>query len=94
MAVVQVTQAPSRAEYERISKIVDLASSRPDGLVLHVAADLPSGEVQIIDVYETEEQLVAFAEERIMPAFAQAGVLEQVMTGPMPVAHEAFDLVR
>jgi hypothetical protein len=94
MAVVQVSQAPSRGQYERVARIVNLDGARPEGLVLHIATDLPTGEVQIIDVYETAEQLAAVGEQRVMPAFAQAGVLEQVMAGPRPVAHEAFAIVR
>lgn len=94
MAVVQVTRAPSRDDYERVARIVNLAGARPDGLVLHAATDLPGGEVQIIDVYETAEQLAAVGEQRIFPAFAQAGVLDQMVAGPRPVVHEAFTIVR
>lgn len=94
MAVVQVTQAPSREMYEHVARIVNLDGARPEGLVLHIATDLPTGEVQIIDVYETAEQLAAVGEHRVIPAFAQAGVLDQVLAGPRPVATEAFAIIR
>lgn len=94
MTVVQIAQAPNRAEYERVAKIVDLAGTRPAGLILHAATELPSGEIQIIDVFETAEHLAAFGQQRIFPAFAEAGILERMKASPMPAAHEAFDLVR
>jgi hypothetical protein len=94
MAVVQVTTAPSRDEYESVSKRLDLETDRPVGLIVHSAAELPSGEVQIVDVWESEETLRTFAEQRLFPAFADAGVMDRVQAGPPPVPAEAFHLVR
>jgi hypothetical protein len=93
MAIIQVTTAPSRAQYEQVVTAVDL-SNRPAGLILHAAAELPSGEVQIVDVYESMEAAVAFRDNRLLPAFNEVGVLEMVQASPQPAPLAIFDLVR
>lgn len=92
MPVVQVATAPSRAHYEKVREFVDLAADRPHGLIHHSAAELPGGEIQIVDVYESRADYDAFG-ERIFKAFAQAGVLEMVQAQGRPVAYETIDCV-
>lgn len=93
MAVVQVATAPGRAEYEKVSGFLNLADNPPVGLIHHNAAELPNGEVQIIDVWETRADSEAFG-ARIFEAFAKAGVLEMVQErgGPPPV-YDVFDIM-
>ncbi|HET6818317.1 MAG TPA: hypothetical protein VFH66_13910 [Mycobacteriales bacterium] len=93
MAVAQVSSAPSREHYDAVRKHLDLDARRPDGMLVHAASELPSGEVRIVDVYETREALESFAQSRLFPAFAAAGVEEIAMRGDRPVAYEAFDLI-
>jgi hypothetical protein len=92
MAIIQVTTAPSRAQYEQVVKAVDL-SDRPAGLILHAAAQLPTGEVQIVDVYDSIEAAVAFRDSRLFPAFKEVGVFEMVQASPQPAPLEIFDFV-
>ena len=94
MPVTQVSMAPSRELYDSVVKHLDLETNRPAGLILHAASELPSGEVRIIDVYDSAADLQAFAETQLFPAFAAAGVMEMVMSNERPVPYEAFDLVR
>jgi len=93
MAVVQVANAPGRAEYQKVHGFLDLEANPPGGLIHHNAAELPNGEVQIIDVWETRADAEAFG-ARIFEAFGKAGVLEMVMErGGPPEIHEVFDLM-
>jgi hypothetical protein len=94
MTVVQVSTAPSRAAYDAVVPLVDLAGSRPEGLIAHTAHELPDGSVQIIDVYESREALEAFGRTRMLPAFQSAGVMAQVEAQGTPTAYDAFDVVR
>ncbi|GAC1380542.1 MAG: hypothetical protein NVSMB48_06800 [Marmoricola sp.] len=93
MPVVQVAFAPSRAEYEKVRGLLNLEADPPSGSIHHNAAELPSGEVQIIDVWESRADAAAFG-ERIFKAFAEAGVLEMVMErGGPPELHEVIDMM-
>ena len=94
MAVVQVSIAPSRERYELVRSHVNVAGDLPAGLILHAASELPSGQIQIVDVFETAEALAAFGNDRMMPAFRLAGVLGDITARPAPAAYPAFDLVR
>ncbi len=91
MAIIQVTTAPSR-QYEQVVKAVDF-SNRPAGLIFHAAAVLPTGEVQIVSVYESLGAAVAFRDNRLFPAFKEVGVLEVVQASPQPSPLEIFDFV-
>jgi hypothetical protein len=93
MTVMMVSTAPDRDVYDRVSKFVNIAGDRPAGLILHAAAELPTGEVQIFDVWDSEESISAFAEQRIMPAFAEARVLDIVQSRPRPVHHITFEFI-
>jgi hypothetical protein len=93
MPVVMVSTAPDRDVYDRVSKFVDISGDRPAGLILHAASELSTGEVQIFDVWDSEESVAAFAEQRMMPAFADAGILDTVRSRPRPVHHVTFALI-
>ena len=93
MAVVQISTAPSRTLYEKVTSLLSLADAVPAGLISHTAVELPSGEVQIIDVYATTEQLRSFSEQQLFPAFEQAGVMDMVMANEPPVVRESFHTV-
>ncbi len=94
MAVVQVAIAPSREMFEKVQELVGTDQNRPTGLILQSAAELPSGEVQVVSVWESAEAAGAFVETRLLPAFSEAGVMELVMASPMPEALETFHLIR
>ena len=94
MAMSQVSSAPNRDAYDAVMKVLDMAGNRPDGLILHSAAETPSGEIQILDVWESQEAGDAFVQQRLMPAFQQTGFMEQVMSQEPPTPYEVFDLVR
>jgi hypothetical protein len=94
MAVVQVSTAASREQYDSVRAHVDVAGALPAGLIVHAAAELPSGEIQIVDIFESEEALAAFGADKMTPAFRQAGISEQIAARPALVAYPAFDLVR
>ncbi len=69
-------------------------SHRPAGLILHAAPELPTGEVQIVDVYKSIDAVMAFRDDRIFPAFTELAMLETVQASPQPPRLEIFDLVR
>jgi len=94
MTVLMVSTAPDRPSYDKVAGIVDLVADRPAGLVLHAASELPDGSVQIVDVWESAEHAEAFGRDRIFPAFAAAGVLEQMTNQPPPVPYPTIDMVR
>ena len=94
MAISLVSTAPTREAYDAVQKLLDMAGDRPEGLILHSAAQTPSGEVQIVDVWESQAASDAFVQQRLMPAFEQSGYMEQALGQEPPTAYEVFDLVR
>jgi hypothetical protein len=93
MPIVQVSQSGSRKEYESVVSSLDLADNRPPGLILHSAAETASGAVEIVDVWESAELAGAFERERLFPAFQAAGLMDQIVERPQPVAYEPFDYI-
>ena len=88
MTVVQISQAPDRAAYEAVRAA--LPTEPPAGLLLHTAHELPDGTVQLVDDYRTAQDLRAFVEGTLFPAFERAGRLAQTTAQARPVPHEAF----
>lgn len=88
MSVVQVSSAPDRESYEKVRAL--LPGTAPKGLIAHAAAELPDGSVQIVDVYESREEMEAFETSSLLPAFAQAGLTDEVQSRPRPTPYEAF----
>ena len=93
MPVIQVSQAPNRAAYESVNEHLTL-DPKPDGLLFHAASERRDGTVEIVDIYESAEQLQAFARAQLFPAFEAAGVMAMVQAQEPPTAHEPFHLVR
>lgn len=87
MPVAMVSYADSKAEYDAVSGVM---TPKPQGLIVHAASELPDGRVQIIDLWEDQASSQGFAENVLFPAFRQAGLLEQLLAAPQPVAYETF----
>ena len=92
MPVLQVSQAATRAQYEKVAQVVNLDDQPPAGLICHAVAETPSGEVVIVDVWESAEASAEFARDRVFPAFAATGNDELMAQGPPP-AYETFHLI-
>jgi hypothetical protein len=77
MAVLMVLEAPgaTREEYDRTNEIMGIRGDddAPEGLIQHVAAFDDEGLV-IADVWESEEALGRFYEERLGAALEESGV--------------------
>lgn len=86
MAFLAMSTAPSRELYEQVS--AQLGGEPPAGLLVHAAAEV-DGAVQIVDIWESQEAMAAFA-ERIVPVIMAAAGGE---AGTPPTPYEIFDLV-
>ena len=91
MPIAMVSYADSKAEYDAVPVVMN---PKPQGLLVHAASELPDGRVQIIDVWQDHATAQKWSETVLFPAFRQAGVLEQMMAGPQPVAYETFDFAQ
>jgi heme-degrading monooxygenase HmoA len=77
MAVIMMFEAPGATlgDYEEINAALGIHGDEdaPDGLVWHTASTTNDG-VLIVDVWESEQKLRHFFEDRLQDALAQAGV--------------------
>jgi len=77
MAIVMRMEAPGAtlAQYEQVNAILGIAGDEdaPDGLILHMAGKTDDG-VVVIDVWESEEKLNGFFEQRAGAALHEAGL--------------------
>jgi hypothetical protein len=92
MSVLLVMNAPgaTAAEYDRANEIMGIGGDddAPDGLVQHVAAADGAG-LLIVDLWESEEALGRFFEERLGAALAEAGIRSDSKPAALPV-HNAL----
>jgi hypothetical protein len=85
MSVLMIMEAPGATpeEYDRTNEIMGIRGDEdaPDGLIQHVAAIDDSG-LLIVDVWESEEAIGRFYEERLGAALEQAGIAEKASGKP------------
>ena len=68
-----------------------LANGKPAGLVLHVAGRDKVGQLQILEVWESEEAHDRFGEQALFPLFKEYGI--DVSQGPGPGRLEVTNLI-
>lgn len=93
MGFVHISLAPSRELYAKVRGQVDLTELQQDGLLLHAASELDTGEVRIVDIYADQTALDQ-GRARMLATFASLGVGPAVQAGPQPEISETFELVR
>ncbi|HEY0417115.1 MAG TPA: hypothetical protein VGC78_12080 [Gaiellaceae bacterium] len=78
MAVVMSMSWPtiSQAEYDKAREVVGWEREPAQGGRNHIAWFEPGGGLRVVDIWESQEDFDRFANERLMPGLAQAGLLE------------------
>ncbi len=77
MAVVMKMRWPgvTRAEYDKALEVVGWEQDPAQGGRNHVAWFDAEGVFHVVDVWDSEEDFQRFADERLMPGLASAGIL-------------------
>jgi hypothetical protein len=66
--------------YDAVNRRLDLEGDPPDGLLSHAVAPMEGGGLRFWEVWESEEHMRRFEEERLLPAMrAEFG---EVPSGP------------
>jgi len=76
-------------QYDDVSK--DLGGEPPEGLVLHLAGITETGEMQIFEVWESDDARTRFA-EKLFPVFARHGF--DPAKAPQPIRMDVHNLMR
>ena len=75
MAVVALfTGKITKEQYDLLRREVDWENKHPAGAVFHAASFDEAGNVHVADVWESAEELNAFAQTALMPAFARHNI--------------------
>jgi hypothetical protein len=61
----------TKAQYDILRKDVDWENKHPAGGIFHAASFDDKGHVHVADVWASEDDLNAFAQKHLMPAFAK-----------------------
>ncbi len=88
MAVMMILdwEGVTPEQYAQVNDTMGIHSDAdaPDGLISHIAAIDESGELTIVDLWESEAALGRFYETRLGPALAEVGIPEsQARTHPV-----------
>jgi hypothetical protein len=93
MAFVVIAHPPSRELYEKVMGKLGGADDPPAGLIIHTASEV-DGRVRVVDVWESREASEAFDRDKLMPAFAAAGITPEMQAQAQPERCETFDVIR
>ena len=73
MPILAIFTGLTKDQYEALRKEIDWENDWAPGAIFHVASFDDGGGVHIADVWDSEQQLNAFVEKRLMPAFQKLG---------------------
>ena len=93
MALVVIAHPPSRDAYEKVMEKLGNPDDPPAGLIVHTASEF-DGRVRVVDVWESRQAYEAFERDRLMPAFAAAGITPEMQAQARPEHCETFDELR
>jgi hypothetical protein len=96
MAIIRI-QRPEGVtldRYRAVQERLNLGDDAPAGLIMHTAGEV-DGQLQIIDVWESQEEADRFGNERLLPAIKSV-MGEQTPTVPPrgTVIYELANLIR
>ena len=85
MAVTMISQFQATTDqYDEVERRLDLDNNKPDGLLIHTAADIGDGMLRVVDVWESAEQFNAFNEGTLMPIVVEVMGEPPAETEPAP----------
>ena len=64
----------TKAQYDTLRREVDWETKQPAGAIFHAASFDDEGQIHVADVWATADQLNAFAQNHLMPAFTRHGI--------------------
>jgi quinol monooxygenase YgiN len=83
MAIAVIAAIPSKEAYETVTEAM-FGTKRPpavDGCLVHSAGEGPNG-FRVVDIWESQEALDSFTNDKLMPAMQEAGLADMAGTPP------------
>jgi hypothetical protein len=97
MAIAFLMEAPGDAHpgaYDAVNEKMAIDSSPPPGLIIHTAGHAENGSWRIFDVWESQEALDKFNEERLMPALREVIGDQADAQPPVSEIYELYNVMR
>ena len=97
MAIAFLMEAPGDAHpgaYDAVNQKMDIESNPPPGLIVHTAGRAENGGWRIFDVWESQEALDKFNEERLGPALQEVIGDQAQVTPPVREIYELHNVMR
>lgn len=82
IARIQRPEGVTLDMYRAVQEKAGVETDPPQGLIIHTAG-MVDGELQIVDVWESQDAADRFGQERLMPAIKEVAG-DQAPTGPPP----------
>jgi hypothetical protein len=78
--------------YDKVNEAMGVQDNPPEGMIIHTASRTDAG-MTIVDVWESQEAMDRFRDERLMPAIREV-VGEPQGPEPQVKVLEVYDLVK
>lgn len=93
MAVIVIQQvAATEEQYRAVNDAMDTVGDPPVGLILHTGGPLDTGDLRVVDIWESAEAFQTFAAERLGPTIAQ--VMGDGAPTPSLEINELYDVIK
>ena len=76
MAIIAVVlgKGITKGMYETLRKEVRWETQHPDGLIMHAAGFDESGDIHVVDIWESKEKMDGFFGSRLIPAMQKHNI--------------------
>lgn len=94
MAILMIQEFEGTTkQYDEVNSKMNTAGDPPDGLLAHTAETL-GDKMRVVDVWESQEALEKFTNDRLMPAMSEVlGPLDPD-SGTPPEIRELYNVIR
>ena len=94
IAVIQEADEATPEIYDEVQERLNMEQDRPKGLILASGGKREGGGMRFVDVWESEEDMQRFEEERLMPVLQEILPKHGIaLTPPERTVYELHDLV-
>jgi hypothetical protein len=95
MAVLMIQEFDGTTDqYDEIDAKLDHQSNPIEGLIIHTAMDLGGGKMRVVDVWESQEALDTFTNDRLMPVMTEVLGPMDPDSGSPPEVREIHNVIQ
>lgn len=95
MAILMIQEFEGTADrYDEINSKMGTTDDPPEGLLVHTAQEAGGGKMRVVDVWESQDALDKFTNDRLMPAMTEVLGEPDPESATPPEIRELYNVIK